>query len=135
MFFRLDSNNGQPIYEQVLRQIKFAVACEALRPHDLAPSVREVSKSLLINPNTVTRAYRQLQQEGILATVRGTGLAVTEQAPKQCRADRQQLVRQTIRSALAEAFQSGLASEEIRKVTDEELAALKPKGTRASEPR
>ena len=64
------------IYDQVVRQIKFAVAGGVLKEGELVPSVRELARELTINPNTVARAYRQLQDDGVLTSVRGTGLAV-----------------------------------------------------------
>ena len=76
MFFQIDFGNGLAIYDQVVRQIKFAVAGEVLKEGELVPSVRELARELTINPNTVARAYRQLQDDGVLTSVRGTGLAV-----------------------------------------------------------
>ncbi len=76
MFFSIDANNGVAIYEQVVRQVKFAIAEEALQPGQLLPSIRALSVDLALNPNTVARAFQQLQSEGILETVRGRGLAV-----------------------------------------------------------
>jgi len=61
MFFNIDPAGGLAIYEQVVRQMKFAVAASVLKPTELVPSVREVARELAINPNTVARAYRQLQ--------------------------------------------------------------------------
>ena len=76
MFFQIDFGNGLAIYDQVVRQVKFAVAGEVLKEGELVPSVRELARELTINPNTVARAYRQLQDDGVLTSVRGTGLAV-----------------------------------------------------------
>ena len=78
----LDLNTGdeRPIYGQIADRVKFAVAGGALRPGDLVPSVRELSKQLVVNPNTVARAYRDLQTEGLLESVRGMGLQVAEGA-------------------------------------------------------
>ena len=76
MFFQIDFGNGLAVYDQVVRQVKFAVAGEVLKEGDLIPSVRELARELTINPNTVSRAYRQLQDDGVLTSVRGTGLAV-----------------------------------------------------------
>src|SRR5262249_42072763 len=69
----LDLNTGdeRPIYGQIVDRVKFAVAGGVLRPGDLVPSVRELSKQLVVNPNTVARAYRDLQTEGLLDSVRG----------------------------------------------------------------
>ena len=76
MLIRIDPASHLPLYEQLIRQVTFLVAQRAYRQHELVPSVREVSKSLAVNPNTVVRAYRHLQQQGILVAQRGTGLAV-----------------------------------------------------------
>ena len=76
MFFAISAHNGVPIYEQIMRQVKFAVAAGLLGPGELVPSVRELARELVINPNTVARAYRELQAEGVLEAVRGTGLEI-----------------------------------------------------------
>ena len=124
MFFRIDPSNGLAIYDQIVRQIKFAVANSALPAGALVPSVRDLAGRLAVNPNTVARAYRELQAQGVLVTVRGTGLEVTSQAPQRCREDRKELIRQRLRSVLAEAVQSRLTRKEIQQLISEELAAL-----------
>src|SRR5262249_52400752 len=77
-------------YGQIADRVKFAVAAGVLRPGDMVPSVRELSKQLVVNPNTVARAYRDLQAEGLLDTVRGTGLQGTEGATERCRGARRE---------------------------------------------
>ena len=67
MFFHIDPSNGLAIYSQIVRQIKFAVAGEALRPGEMVPSVRELARELAVNPNTVSRAYR----DGRLGSIGG----------------------------------------------------------------
>lgn len=128
MFFRIESSNGLAIYDQIVRQVKFAVAGEALQAGDLVPSVRELSRSLAVNPNTVARAYRELQAQGVLAPLRGTGLEVTPHAAKHCAAERVSLIRERLRSVLAEARRSRLEIGEIRTIVDEELSRLDKKG-------
>ena len=76
MFFQIDPHNGLLIYDQIVRQIKFAVASGALKPGERVTSVRELARELAINPNTIARAYRQLQDDEVLVSVRGTGLEV-----------------------------------------------------------
>lgn len=124
MFFQIDPSNGLAIYEQIVRQIKFAVANETLKPGELVPSVREMARELAINPNTVARAYRELQSEGLIDTLRGTGLAITNAARRRCMDDRMRLVRLRVRQVLAEAKQSQLEPIELRTIVDEELARL-----------
>jgi GntR family transcriptional regulator len=128
MFVHVDPSNGIAIYDQIVRQVKFAVASDALKPGNLVPSVRELARDLTVNPNTVARAYRELQADNVLQPLRGTGLEITSAAPKKCLADRATLIRSRLRSVLAEARQSGLAADEIRQLTEEELARLAPHG-------
>lgn len=124
MFFHIEPSNGLAIYDQIVRQIKFAVASQAIEPGELVPSVRELARDLAVNPNTVSRAYRDLQSQQILNSVRGTGLEVTGQAPQRCREERVALIRQRLRSVLEEAWQSRLPLSEIRTLIDEEFARL-----------
>jgi len=115
MFFQIDVNAPAPIYEQIYRQAKFLIANGALGPDELIPSVREVARALAINPQTVVRAYRDLQKEGIVYPVRGRGLAVAENAKKRCRDDRLSFFESELERLLDEAIQSRLTPEEIRK--------------------
>jgi GntR family transcriptional regulator len=124
MFVHVDPSNGIAIYDQIVRQVKFAVASDALKPGNLVPSVRELARDLTVNPNTVARAYRELQADNVLQPLRGTGLEITAVAPKKCQADRAALIRSRLRSVLAEARQSGLPADEIRSLTEEELGRL-----------
>ncbi len=124
MFVHVDPSNGIAIYDQIVRQVKFAVASDALKPGNLVPSVRELARDLTVNPNTVARAYRELQADSVLQPLRGTGLEITAVAPKKCQADRAALIRSRLRSVLAEARQSGLAADDIRSLTEEELGRL-----------
>lgn len=124
MFFAIDPHNGVAIYEQIVRQVNFAVAGELLTTGELVPSVRQLARQLAVNPNTVARAYRQLQTDGVLESVRGTGLAVAAGAPKQCRSARTRLLRERIRQVLHEAKQSRLQPQDIRSLLEQELKRL-----------
>src|SRR5208283_5097893 len=108
MFFAIDPANGLAIYEQVVRQLVFAIAAGVVRAGDMVPSVRELARELAINPNTVARAYRQLLDDGILQSVRGTGLAVAEGACRRCQSERVKILRGRIQQVLVEAKQSRL---------------------------
>ena len=125
MFFQIDPSNGLAIYEQIVRQVTFAVANETLKPGELVPSVRELARELAINPNTVARAYRELQSEGVIDALRGTGLAVTSMARRRCLDERAKLVRARLRQVLVEARQSQLDDDELRAMVQEELSRLK----------
>jgi GntR family transcriptional regulator len=125
MFLHVDVRNGLAVYDQIVRQVKFAVADGALRTGDMVPSVRELARELAINPNTVARAYRQLQDDGVLETVRGTGLSIAAAARRQCQAERTKLIRVRLRLVLEEALHSGLDTDDIEGLMKEELAAAR----------
>ncbi len=131
MFFSINPSAGLPIYEQVVRQVKFAVAGQVIKPGELVPSVREVARQLAINPNTVARAYRQLQADAVLEAVRGTGLQVAGGAVELCRRERVHLIRRRLREALIEARQSRLDDGEIRELVESELATTEKEEVRS----
>jgi GntR family transcriptional regulator len=126
MFLQIDFQNGLPIYEQVVRQVKYAIAGEDFKEGELVPSVREIARELAINPNTVARAFRQLQTDGVLQSVRGTGLAVAPGAAERCRKERVELIRARLTQVLSEAVQSRLDPDELRTIVERELSAVKP---------
>lgn len=127
MHFHVDVRNGLAVYDQIVRQMKFAVADGALRSGDLVPSVRELARELAINPNTVARAYRELQDDGVLETVRGTGLAVATAARRPCQAERTKLIRARLRLVLEEAQRSGLEAGDIGLLVQTELESIRRK--------
>jgi len=133
MIFSIQPDGLVPIYEQIVAQVIYGVAAGSLEVGTFIPSVRELAERLLVHPNTVARAFQELERVGVVTPRRGRGMEVTEDAPAACRARRQELVRARIRQALREAAASVLSPEEIRKLVEEELAAVN--GTRRKEPR
>ena len=127
MIFKINPSNGVPVYEQVSRQIMFAVASGAIGTGELIPSVREMARELAINPNTVARAFRDLQDQDILLTVRGTGVSVAKGAKAKCIAARTRLIRDQIRSVFEEARQSQLSDDELQEIVDAEIQNSKKK--------
>jgi GntR family transcriptional regulator len=125
MLLHVDVRNGLAVYDQIVRQVKFAVADGAIATGDMVPSVRELARELAINPNTVARAYRQLQDDGVLETVRGTGLSITTAARRQCQAERTKLIRARLRLVLEEALRSGLDADAIEELIGTELSAVR----------
>jgi GntR family transcriptional regulator len=79
--FTLDPANGAPIYRQIIQQIEYAVLSERLRPGDRLPTIRSLAVALKINPNTIAKAYGELEIRGILATQVGSGTYVSDKAP------------------------------------------------------
>jgi GntR family transcriptional regulator len=122
MLIQLNTSDDRPIYQQIVDQVKFAIASRVVRSGDLVPSVRELAKRLVVNPNTVARAYRDLQGAGLLEPVRGTGLQVTESAPERCGEERRAIVRGRLRGAIEEALRSDLPRDEIEAIFRDEWA-------------
>ena len=128
MFFEINPSNGVPVYEQVSRQIIFAIASGGLVVGEMIPSVREMARNLAINPNTVARAYRQLQDIEILEPVRGSGLTVARGSLRKCKTTRSRLIGERIGLVIGEARQSQLTDEEIQKMVDAKLKASEQNG-------
>jgi GntR family transcriptional regulator len=97
------------------------VAEGILVPGQVIPSVRELAKQLSINPNTVQRAYLQLQQEEVLQALRGRGLSVCAGAKRRCVSDRQLLLAERLRSVVHEALNSGLEIDRLREMFEKAL--------------
>lgn len=121
MQLSVEPDNGIPIYEQLVRQIKYAVAEGVLVPGQVIPSVRELARQLAVNPNTVQRAFMQLQDEDVLQALRGRGMAVCPGAKQRCVSDRKQLLAERLESELEEAIRGGLDPERLRDMFEKAL--------------
>ncbi len=121
MQLNIEPNNGMPIFEQVMRQIKFAVAEGTLVPGQLLPSVRILAKKLAVNPNTIQRAYQELQTEEVLESLRGRGIAVCAGAKRRCVSDRQTLLGQRLTAVVDEAIRGGLEPERLREMFEKAI--------------
>lgn len=121
MLISVQSQSPVPIYEQIVSQVIFAIAADGLPPGTLIPSVRELAQRLLVHPNTVARAFQELERRGVVAARRGVGMEITPEARKLCRDERQDIVRTQIRDALRAAVASALPADAIRKLVEDEL--------------
>ena len=99
--FRLDAASGVPVYRQIIDQVTGGVASGTLAAGDQLPTVRQVSVDLAINPNTVMRAYRELEIRGLLETQQGTGTFISRQKPKRATAERQRQLSQLAADCIA----------------------------------
>jgi GntR family transcriptional regulator len=127
MLFSIQPDGAVPIYEQIAAQVIYGVAAGVLEAGALIPSVRELAEQLLVHPNTVARAFQELERAGVVTARRGIGMEVTAGAPAACQAKRRDLVQTRIRQALREAAASALGPEEVRRLVEEELAAVNGK--------
>jgi len=121
MYFEIDSSNGVPVWEQVYRQVAFAIANGIIAPGEHVPSVRSLARDLAINPNTVARAYRDLQGCGVVEVIRGSGMMVTKGARGKCKTIRTQVFKQQMNSMIQEARRSQLSDDEIRQLLERGL--------------
>ena len=128
MLISIQPDGPVPIYEQIVSGVIYGVAAGSLEPGAFIPSVRELAEQLLVHPNTVARAFQDLERAGVVTPRRGRGMEVVADAPSICRAKRKELVRGRIRNALREAASSVLSPEEIRRIVEEEMTAVN--GTR-----
>ncbi len=124
MRFEIEPNNGAPIFEQLVRQIKFAVAEGILVPGQMISSTRDLAKQLAINPNTVQRAFAQLQGENVLEVQRGRGVSVCVDAKKHCVSQRRELLGERMAAVIQEAINSGLGAEQITSLFEQNLKRL-----------
>jgi GntR family transcriptional regulator len=132
--FHLDMQSGVPLYRQLIDQVQAAIATGVLAPGDQLPTVRQVAVDLEINPNTVMRAYREMEIRGALDTQQGTGTFIAEQTIKRDELERSRGLEQLVEEFTARAGAGGFNLEELigalrDRVTDGRPASgAKPKG-------
>lgn len=135
MRLRVQQDSSVPIYEQIVAQVVFAIAAGDIPAGELVPSIRELSVQLTVNPNTVARAFQELEQLGALEARRGLGMAVAADGPKRCRDRRRAIVRDRIREALREAAAAGLTLDDVHQITDDEWRHITGRNGQAKSPR
>ena len=113
MRFSIDSKSGVPFYRQIIEQTKFAIARGDLQPGDRLPTVRQLAVDLSINPNTVIRAYRELEIGGVLDTQQGSGTFVSDRPPDVDQLERQRMLDQIVTEMLARASAYGLSLDDV----------------------
>jgi GntR family transcriptional regulator len=117
--FRLDPHSGVPVYRQLIDQVQAAVATGALRVADQLPTVRRVAVDLAINPNTVSRAYREMELRGILDTQQGTGTFVADNQVKHSAAERQRQMAQLVTEFVARAGSAGFTVRDLQQALNQ----------------
>jgi GntR family transcriptional regulator len=113
LVFSIDAKSGVPFYRQIIEQAKFAIARGDLKPGDQLPTVRQLAVDISINPNTVIRAYRELEIEGLLATQQGSGTFVSENQPEIDAVEQQRMLNQIITELMARASGYGFSLDEV----------------------
>lgn len=127
MIFRLNPNSGVPIYLQIMEQIKHAVENGVLRPGDQLPGMRKLAETMVMNPNTVAKAYRELEHEGLIELRQGAGAFISENINTKALTDRMQNARPIVDKAVERLIALGLSEEEIKRLIDAAIAERAPK--------
>lgn len=128
MQFQIDAADGIPIYLQLIQQIKYLIATGRLTASDQLPSVRKLSEQLVVNPNTVARAYRELEMTGILATRPGAGVFVSPTASPLAKREQHQLLIDKIDNVLVEAKHLEVTTEGVVQLVRQRARALTSTG-------
>lgn len=110
---KLDLRSGVPVYRQIMDQVLGGISTGALKPGDQLPTVRQLAVDLAINPNTVVRAYRELEIREVLATQQGTGTFITDKKPEKNEIEHQRRVAQLAGELLARAGADGITLQEL----------------------
>ena len=126
-FFSVDPHGGSPIYIQLSEQIKRAIAIGALTPGERLPTVKALAIDLKVNPNTVARVYRELEQEGVIATAPGRGSFVREnETVENVQRAASDTVTAAIDNAVREAQSLGISRDAVRSALSTSLARWFP---------
>src|SRR5690348_8319009 len=131
MLFRPNPSSGVPIYLQLMEQVKHGIETGALRPGEQLPGIRPLAEELVINPNTVAKAYRELEHEGVIELRHGAGAFVAASALGRRGPDRFRAAQAAVTDTVKRLRDRGLSDEEIRRLFESELSrAVKAGGHR-----
>jgi GntR family transcriptional regulator len=128
MLSRPNPSSGVPIYLQLMEQVKHAIETGALRPGEQLPGIRPLSEELVINVNTVAKAYRELEHEGVIELRHGSGAFVSDHARSGKHTDALRGAQTLVASTIERLRSRGLTAEEIRRLFEAELAGLSRTG-------
>jgi len=121
----ISPSDGVPIYLQIVQQIRRLVASGELSPGEELPSIRVLAESLVVNPNTIARAYRELEQAGIVSSSRGLGTFVAEFSQSTSRSERRAVLAEKAQALVLEAHQMGVPLSELNEIVTEACNALR----------
>jgi GntR family transcriptional regulator len=122
----IQTGSSTPIYRQIAEQIRLAVASGRLRVEDSLPSVRALAEELVVNPNTVARAYAELAREGVVDARAGLGVFIARKRKMYTRTEGRRRLEPLLRSLIGEAMVLDFSPEELREAFEEQLADWRP---------
>jgi len=124
MLLHVNTSSGVPVYLQIESQVKHVVAAGAVKEGDALPSVRKMAAELRVNPNTVARAYQNLERDGVIRTVQGGGTYVANGHPGLLKSEKLRRLRPLARQLAVESSQLRVSSEETIKLVEDEISQL-----------
>ncbi|MBS2970121.1 GntR family transcriptional regulator [Metabacillus sp. KIGAM252] len=116
---QIDPRSSTPIYEQVVQSMKELCLKGALKPGDKLPSVRELATIIIANPNTVGKAYKELEREGIIETLRGRGTFVSENVKIKLDEGKMEMLKEQLKTLIIDAAYAGIDINELHEWIDE----------------
>lgn len=125
MQLHVSPEDGLPVYKQIFNQVKYLVASGVLEPGAELPPIRALAEQLLINPNTVARAYRELEHAGIVIKRGTVGTFVSDAPSPFARRERLRVLRQRIDALLADASHMGVSVDELKDLIDQREALMR----------
>src|SRR5205814_6794657 len=123
MLFRPNPSSGVPIYLQLMEQVKHGIETGAIRPGEQLPGIRPLAEELVINPNTVAKAYRELEHEGVIELRQGAGAFVSGNA-RRTKSDTLRAAQTIVANAIERLHARGVTDEEIRRRSEEHTSEL-----------
>ena len=127
MQLHISPKDGVPIYRQIMQQVKYLAASGHLSPGEQLPPVRKLAEQLMVNPNTVARAYRELESDGVLTTRRGAGAFVADGVNPLARNQQMKILTERLDQLLTEARQMNVGLDELIELARERDRLLKKK--------
>jgi len=128
MLLKPNPSSGVPIYLQLMEQVKHGIETGALRAGDQLPGIRPLAEELVINPNTVAKAYRELAHEGVIELRHGAGAFVSGSAASRKPAEKLRAAQAIVAAAIEKLRARGCSEEEMRRLFEAELSGLRGAG-------
>lgn len=114
----IDPRSSQPIYEQIADQVKENIIKEIMLPGDQLPSIRQLSSMILANPNTVSKAYQELERMGVIETIRGKGTFIRTDYKARADGDKMDEIKKALKKVIIEMHYMGLSKEEMNEAVE-----------------
>ena len=130
LLLRPNPSSGVPIYLQLMEQVKHAIATGALRRGEQLPGIRPLAEQLVINPNTVAKAYRELEHEGVVELRQGAGAFVSENGPSTRATEKLRAAQAAVATTIEKLRARGVSDDDIRRLFEAELAGVTQSGGR-----